>query len=117
MFAERKVVTVTTAAGGEATAYSENVTGRIHSIAYVKTDFADGVDFTITLESTGESLWTDTDINASEIVYPVLKASLGGTGAASTILEQGVVAANDRVKIIIANGGATKVGTFNVVVV
>lgn len=117
MFAQRHVIAVTTAADGSATAYSPaGVTGRIHSITYVKNDFAIGVDFTITLEATGESLWTDTNIDASETVYPVQKANLGGTGVASTILEQPIIAANDRVKIVIAAGGNAKTGTFHVVV-
>lgn len=117
MFAQRHRIDVTTAADGSATAYSPpGLMGRIHAIVYSKIDFADGVDFTITLEATGESLWTDTNINASETVYPVQKANLGGTGAASTILEVPVVAANDRVKIVVAQGGNVKTGTFYVVV-
>ena len=116
MFAQRHVIAVQTDGAGAATAYSPTVTGRIQAIAYVKTDFTDGVDFTITLEATGESLWTDTNINASEIVYPVQKANLGGTGVVSVLLEQPFIAANDRVKIVIASGGATKIGAFHVVV-
>lgn len=117
MFAQRHAIAVTTAANGSATAYSPaGITGRIHAIVYVKTDFDVGVDFTITLEATGESLWTDTNIDASETVYPVQKANLGGTGAASTILEVPIIAANDRVKIVIAAGGNAKSGTFYVVV-
>jgi hypothetical protein len=117
MFATRHRISVTTAADGSATAYSPpGITGRIHAIVYSKVDFADGVDFTITLEATGESLWTDTNINASETVYPVQKANLGGTGAASTILEVPIIAANDRVKIVIVAGGNAKSGVFSVIV-
>jgi len=115
-WAERHRVAVTTDASGDATAYSPTVTGRIHAIIYQKTDFADGVDFTITLEATGESLWTDTNVNASEAVYPVAKANLGATGASSTLLEQPIIAANDRVKIVVAQGGNAKSGHFVVVV-
>lgn len=116
MHVERHSVTVTTAADGSATAYSPVVTGAIRAIVYVKTDYDAGVDFTITLEATGQSLWTDTDVNASETVYPVQKGNLGGTGAASTIYETPVHAARDRVKIVIAQGGNAKTGTFHVVV-
>jgi hypothetical protein len=115
--AERHRVAVTTAADGTATAYTpDGLNGRVASITYTKTDFVDGVDFTITAEATGESLWTDTNINASETVYPVQKGNLGGTGAASTILEVPIVIANDRVKIVIAQGGNAKVGVFHVVI-
>lgn len=115
MNVQRHTVSVTTNASGAATAYSPNVTGRIHAVVYVKGNFDDGVDFTITLEATGESLWTDTNVNASETVYPVQPANLGASGAASTLLEQPMVAANDRVKIIVAQGGNAKSGTFHVV--
>lgn len=116
MHAERHRIAVTTDGSGAATAYLPAITGRIHAISYIKGNYDVGVDFTITLENTGESLWTDTNVDASEIVYPVQKANLGGTGAASTLTEVPVVAANDRVKIVIAQGGASKSGTFDVVV-
>lgn len=116
MYAERHSVTVTTASDGTATAYSPYLTGRVHAVGYAKTDFADGVDFTITADVSGQSLWTDTNINASETVRPVLAASIGGTGAASTLTEVPVVLVNERVKIVIAAGGDTKTGTFSIVV-
>lgn len=121
MHAERHVVTVTTATGGAATAYSPVVTGRVLAIHYVKTDFADGVDFTITAEATGETLWTENTVNASASRYP--RAALHGTdGAAAlfaaggTALREPVVLANDRVKIVIAQGGDAKTGAFHVVI-
>lgn len=116
MFAQRHRVTPVTNASGDVTAYSPTVTGRIHAVVYTLVDYAAGVDFTITLEATGESLWTDTNVNASEAVYPVQKANLGGTGAASTILEVPIVAANDRVKIVVAQGGNAKSGTFDIII-
>ncbi len=112
---QRHRIAVTTAADGSATVYSPHITGAIHSITYTKTNFTDGVDFTITLEATGESLWTDTNINASETVYPVAPANLGSTGASSVLLQVPLIAANDRVKIIIAAGGNATTGTFHVV--
>jgi len=117
MFAQRHTIAVETNAGGEATAYSPaGLTGKVEAIAYVKDDFANGVDFTITVEATGQSLWTDADVNASQIVYPVQPANLGATGAASTITEVPIVLANDRVKIVIAQGGNAKGGTFHLVI-
>lgn len=116
-------VTVTTAADGSATVYvpsAGRVRGHLESIQYEKVDFADGVDFTITDEETGESLWTDTNVNASEIVRPRapvmdqagaarLYAS-GGTAVAERI---GIVS---RIKIVIAQGGNAKSGTFRFII-
>lgn len=113
---ERQTVSVTTAADGTATAYSANVTGWISTIAYQKVDFADGVDFTITLEKTGESLWVDTNVNASEVVRPVSEGNTGSTGAANGNPALPILAANDRVKIVIAQGGNAKSGNFVLVI-
>lgn len=111
----RYSVTAVTAADGSATAYSSKVRGKIASISYVKTDYTDGVDFTITSEDTGASLWTDTNINVAETVHPVVAANLAGTGAASTLTEVRVAVVG-RVKIVIAQGGNTKTGAFIIMV-
>ncbi len=114
-------VVVTTAADGSATAYSPRIAGKIHSIRYVKTDFADGVDFAITADMTGENIWTESNVNATADRYPrapthsqaglaALYAS-GGTG----VLEPIAIAA-DKVKIVIAQGGNVKIGTFHILV-
>lgn len=118
-YAERHVVSITTASDGSATAYSPVVTGKLSRIRYAKTDFANGVDFAITAESTGEALWTGTDVNASATVAPrqpthdtVGAAALYAAGG-SGVLDK-IALANDRVKIVIASGGDTKTGTFHI---
>jgi hypothetical protein len=116
MFARKVTASATTDASGNATVYSEAVTGEIHSIAYTKTDFAAGVDFAVTLEGTGEVLWTGTDVNASAVVYPVVAATVAGTGVASALLQVPIIAANDRVKFVVSSGGNTKTGAFSVTV-
>lgn len=118
-YAERHTVAVTTATGGGVTAYSPVVTGRIAAIRYIKdgtAPLASTSDFTITTESTAQNLWVDTNINATENVYPVIAGNIGGTGAASSLVEVPVFAALERVKIVVAQGGNTKVGSFVVVV-
>lgn len=114
-YAERHTVAITTAAGGTATAYTPVVTGRVLNIRYIKDDFADGVDFAITAETSGLNLWTENNVNASKTVSPVQAAHLA-TGAASTLTEAPIFVAFERIKIVIAEGGATKSGTFLVVV-
>ena len=70
MYAERHVVSITTAADGSATGYTPVITGKISAIHYLKTDFADGVDFTVTSEATGESIWVETNVNAAAVRAP-----------------------------------------------
>lgn len=119
-YAERHVVEVTTIADGSATAYSDTITGKISQIRYVKADFASGVDFTITSEATGETIWTQLDVNASVTVAP-RQATHSTAGVASlyaatyAVLDK-IALANDRVKIVIASGGNAKTGTFHIVV-
>lgn len=120
MNAMRLVVPVTTAADGSATAYSPVVSGRIETIRYAKTDFDNGVDFTITAEATGETIWSQLNVNASATVAPRQPthdtagvASL--YAAAGQAVNDGIVLANDRVKIVIAQGGNVKSGTFHIV--
>lgn len=119
-YIQRHVVTVTTIADGSATAYSETLTGKLSQIRYAKTDFADGVDFTITAEATGETLWAQNDVNASVTVAPRQAThTTAGVAAAYASGGSGVLdkigLANDRVKIVIAAGGNTKTGTFHII--
>jgi len=120
-FIQRFEVAVTTIADGSATAYTPNFTGKLSQIRYVKTDYAAGVDFTITSEATGETIWTQADVNASATVAPRQAThSTAGVaalyaGGGTAVLEQ-ICIAKDRIKIVIAQGGNTKTGTFHFIV-
>ncbi len=121
-YARRVTVTLTTDSGGDATGYTPVVTGRVHSIVYAKTDFAAGVDFAITAEATGEGIWTEANVDASTVRAPrqpthsqVGVASL--YAAAGEPVEDHIALAEDRVEIVISNGGDTKTGVFEVILV
>jgi hypothetical protein len=121
MAVRRYVVTATTDAPGNATAFSPFISGGIAAIHYIKTDYAAGVDFTITAEATGETIWTQVDVNATVSVAPRIATS--STAGVAAVYAGGGTAVNgmirlgrDRVKIAIAQGGATKTGTFHIVV-
>ena len=120
MFVQTVEVSLTTDASGDATGYTDNLRGLLDRIQYVKTDFADGVDFTITLESTGETLWAESDVNSSAVRAP-RQATHATDGTASLYAASGEpvesrIAIEGRVKIVVANGGDTKSGTFRVTV-
>lgn len=122
MAVRRFVVSVTTASDGTATVYSPYLSGLIHEIHYIKTDFADGVDFTITAEATGETIWTQSDVNAAAVKAPrqathstVGVAALYASGG--TAVNDRIALGRDRVKIAIAQGGNAKTGAFHIVVV
>ncbi|ALJ14117.1 hypothetical protein [Sphingopyxis macrogoltabida] len=117
----RLSVEITTAADGSATAYSPRVSGAVHSIVYEKIDFADGVDFTVTAEKTGEGIWAESNVNAAASRYP--RAATHTTAGAAALYASGGTAvldkpaiANDRFKIVIAQGGNAKSGVLHFLV-
>lgn len=121
MGTRKNAVTVVSDGSGAATAYSPYFSGYIESIRYVKdggaNPYTNGVDFTMTLESTGESVWTQADVNASTIVRPRAPtynqsgvAALRAAGG-EAVLEK-IAAGRDRIKIVLAQAGATKTGSF-----
>jgi hypothetical protein len=120
MTIRRFIVPVTTAADGSATVYSPYLSGYIHEIHYIKTDFADGVDFTITAEATGETIWTQSDVNAAAVKAP-RQATHSNVGVAAlyaasgTAVNDRIALGRDRVKIVIASGGNAKSGQFQIV--
>lgn len=109
MYATKQTISVTTAADGTATAYSAAASGRVLEIRYVKNDFADGVDFTITRETEGGNVWVESNVNASKTVRPFT------TSHDTTGVELGdsfIYLVNERLLFSIASGGDTKSGSF-----
>lgn len=117
----RIVVSVTTDGSGDATAYSPPVSGKLVSVSYVKPgsgSYSDGVDFTVTKESTGEQIWAESNVNATAHRSP--RAALHTNAGAAALYAAGGVAvldkiaiARERIKIVVAQGGASKVGAFH----
>lgn len=117
-YPRRNSVTVTTDASGDATSYIADedgggIRGKIILIRYVKDDYAAGVDFTITTETTGVTVWTESNVNASETVHPttLTQSDVGADATARDFIRL----AHERLKIVIAQGGDTKSGTFTLV--
>lgn len=121
MYAERHDITLTTDASGDAVGYIPVSTGRLINLIYTKTDYADTVDFTITAEATGQTLWSELNVTASKTVAPRQAThSTAGVaavyaGAGEAVLDH-ILLAKDRIKIVVAQGGATKVGKFTAVI-
>lgn len=121
MSARRFTINVTTAADGSYTGYSPYLSGKLSAIHYIKTDFADGVGFTITAEATGETLWTEAAVNAAKVCRP--RGATHTTAGVAVLYAAGGIAVNDmirlgrdRVKIVLASGGNAKTGRFDIVV-
>lgn len=125
MAKNRKFTVVATSDGSSVgTHYTPYLSGFIESVQYVKdgtTPYTDGVDFTITVDATGENIWTDTNVNASEVVRP-RAATHTIAGVAAVYAADGeavtdrIALSRDRVKIVLAQAGANKTGTFVITV-
>jgi len=117
MHIERVRIDLTTDDNGNATAYSSVVTGSVLSLHYVKTDFADGVDFVVTGEALGQAILSQDNVNAS-VGWVPRQATCDVLGAASLYAAGGepvevpVYLARDRIKAVISNGGAVKTGAI-----
>jgi len=120
---ERITVSITTNAAGAGTGYAASVRGmnrgNVKAIRYVKTDYAAGVDFVITGETSGMAILTGTDVNASATFFP-RAATCDIVGAASLYAAAGepveveIPIADEQIKIVVAAGGDTKTGTFHI---
>lgn len=122
---KRYKISVTTAADGSATAFvPQRVGGKLHSVHYVadgSNPYANTVDMTITSEATGESLVSRSNVSAGFVTYPrAAVADAAGTAslyaAAGTAVQDRIGLANDRIKIVLAQGGNAKTGAFHFVV-
>lgn len=122
MWVERHVVTIVTDATGDAIGYTPVVSGEIRQIRYVKGNYDAGVDFVVTVEGTGEAVWSGSNVNSSVTMTPrVPTTDVAGVASlyetvSSEPVEDRIVVANDRIKIVVDEGGDTLTGTFHVLI-
>ena len=121
MTVRRFTVPITVDADGDAEVYTPRIFGHLVSVRYVKTDFADGVDFVVTNETTGETVWSEEAVNASASRYP--RAATHTTAGAASLYASGgtavqgrIAIGGDRLKIVVADGGVSKSGTLHFLV-
>lgn len=104
--------TITTDASGNATVYlGSRLRGRVHAIQYVAGTLDSGTDLVITGETTGVAILTDSP-SGSEWFYPRAFANAVTTGAAGSAAQEDVHVLNERVKVVVAQGGNAGSGTI-----
>lgn len=122
-YAERHAVTLTTDAGGDCTAYSPVVTGKVSQLRWVKPGSGGitNATFAVTSEATGETIWSEAAISASVTLAP-RQATHSTAGAAALYAAGGaavsdkIALAQDRVKIVVSGGGNTLTGVLHIVI-
>lgn len=121
-FARITLVPVTDAEG-DAVVYTPQINGQIVSVQYTKAasnGYTDGVDFDLEGETSGLVIWSEDDVNASKTIYPLAAAAT----TAGVALEYAdgfaqcvpIATAGERVKLTVGAGGASKTGTFEIVI-
>ena len=97
--------------------------GRVVMVKYTKdatNGFADGSTMTLTTEDTGQTIWAQTGVNASTIVYPTTQVQ-GSTGTGLTYdgtrtVCEPIMVCHERLVMTVSSAGNGKVGTWDVYV-
>lgn len=121
------IVPITTNTSGDATAYTQGpVTGLVEHIRYLPdatSPMDTGADVTITGEHSGISVLTKSNIGtAAFTVAPRQPTHLNSDGSAALYAAGGtgvlaqIAFAGERIKVVIAQGGNTLSGSFEIVV-
>lgn len=104
--------TITCDGAGEATVYlGSRVRGSVHAIKYTKGDLDAGTDLVITGETTGVAILTDSPA-ASEWFYPRAFPNQASDGAAESDATEMIHVHNERIKVVVAQGGAAGAGSI-----
>jgi hypothetical protein len=118
-------VTVTTASDGSATGYTTPVNGRLLAIRYTphgSTPLDTNADAVITGHTTGQAILTITNIGTAAASYYPRAATVGVTNAAALYAAAGTAVnceiplVDEAIKVVIAQGASTKIGTFTFLV-
>jgi hypothetical protein len=110
--------TITTDGSQNAEVYvGSRIVGRIVAIKYEPGDIATGADLTITGSETGVPVLTKENAGTSDVwYYPVAAANEVADGSASSLRECPVYLYQERMKVAVAQGGATKTGEITLYV-
>lgn len=115
-FIRSETVTAVTDAGGNSTAFSANVNGKIHAIEYVWTDYSTAATLVVKGENSSRPILTANLTSTTmatwfprSVTHNVLSGSTFGGEASVPI-------AGERVRFVVSGGGATATGTFRMLV-
>ena len=127
MYAQRIRIAPTTDASGDVTAFStEVITGRVLAMIYTPdgtAPLATGADITVTGDRSAQAVLTKANIGTSAFTSAPRQAThlnTDGTAAlyaaaGSPVLDH-ITLVEERIKLVVAQGGDTKTGTFDFII-
>lgn len=110
---KRAVINITTNGSGAGSgSFATPVSGLLYGIEYVKGNFDDGIDFTLSAADSAitDLLYTGTNVNASAVLLPRLDL-VNNTGTAQSMYT-GLIPFFGTLTVAVTSGGDTKTGTF-----
>lgn len=117
----RHVVAITTDASGDFTGYTPVVNGFVQGVRFVDTDLDAGADITVTCDVSGQAIVTLTNQANTATVLP--RAATHDVAGAALLYAAGGAAVSDlipvadeRIKVVVAQGGNATTGTLHVYV-
>ena len=104
--------TILTDASGDATVYlGTKLRGRVHAIKYTKGTLDGGTDLVITGETTEVAILTDSP-SGNEWFYPRAFPNQATDGAAEADATEDIHVFNERIKVVVAQGGNAGSGSI-----
>jgi len=114
MYPRTETVNITSDGTGVGTGYTGVIHGEILAVSYIKdgtNPYDNGVDFTITTETTLQAVLAVLNVAASKAWRPRAVVQAAADGSDLTGVES-AYCAGERIKIVIAQATASKVGQF-----
>jgi hypothetical protein len=113
----KTTATITTDGSGDATVYLGSIIrGWIESIKYLPGTIATGADLTITVDSAGTPVLTKANAGTSNLFfYPRALGSKVADGSDGSEPTELIPVFEDRVKVVVAQGGDTKAGSIELI--
>jgi len=120
-FPQSETVAIAVDASGDATVYSSVIRGTLRHLRYLPGTLDTGADLTVTLETSGIEVLAKLNAGTSDITYsPQQKVQKNADGADALFstgneVRTPIFIANERVKIVVAQGGVSMAGSIIIV--
>ena len=109
-------VDITTDSSGDATVYlGSAIRGYLVALKYTRGDIATGGDLTITGETSGTPILTVANATSDAYWYPRAPANKVADNSAITDSAELIPIVRERIKVVVAQGGATKSGSIEAI--